>query len=149
MECAESHWPPLDLKLTHYPGHSQDYLYFGVPLRGEFEVECELTSFGWREIQPVYSCLGVGAHHELGPELVLAAVRVRHPHARHPVAVAGQTRHGPAEHQLDEPVLIELRHRKRRNIFWWVQHPTAAAPGSSRTARQSSRTETVVSTCPS
>jgi hypothetical protein len=59
-------WLPSDLKLTHYPGHTLDYLYFGVPLRGEFEVECELTSFGWREIQPVYSCLGIGAQHELG-----------------------------------------------------------------------------------
>jgi tetratricopeptide (TPR) repeat protein len=61
----QAQWLLSDVKLTHYPGHTQDYLYFGVPLRGEFEVECELTSFGWREIQPVYSCLGIGAQHEL------------------------------------------------------------------------------------
>src|SRR5262249_52787663 len=52
-------WPTAhcalqDGALIHYPGHSHDYAYFAVPLRGEFEVSCELTSFGWREAQVGY-----------------------------------------------------------------------------------------------
>lgn len=28
--------------------HDEDYLYFRSPLRGDFQVECDVTSFGWR-----------------------------------------------------------------------------------------------------
>jgi len=28
--------------------HNEDYLYYNIPLRGNFEVECDVTSFGWR-----------------------------------------------------------------------------------------------------
>lgn len=29
--------------------HDEDYLYYRIPLRGEFEVECDVNSFGWRD----------------------------------------------------------------------------------------------------
>jgi hypothetical protein len=29
--------------------HTEDYLYYRIPLRGDFEVECDVTSFGWRD----------------------------------------------------------------------------------------------------
>jgi tetratricopeptide (TPR) repeat protein len=32
--------------IQHAPGHWQDFLYLGVPLRGNFEVSCELTAWG-------------------------------------------------------------------------------------------------------
>jgi hypothetical protein len=48
------HWTAQKGALTHYPGHGNDQAYFAVPLRGDFEIECELTSFGYRESQLVY-----------------------------------------------------------------------------------------------
>jgi hypothetical protein len=29
--------------------HTEDYLYFRIPLRGDYEVECDVTSFNWRD----------------------------------------------------------------------------------------------------
>ncbi|MFG0331824.1 MAG: DUF1583 domain-containing protein [Maioricimonas sp. JB049] len=45
-------------------GHDDDYLYFGIPLRGNYQVECDVTDFDWKEchllvagtwIAPVYT----------------------------------------------------------------------------------------------
>jgi tetratricopeptide (TPR) repeat protein len=44
---------------THQSGHRRDHLYLASPLRGNFEVECELTSFDWRETQLSYGALTV------------------------------------------------------------------------------------------
>ena len=33
----------------HYPGHAHDYMYFAVPLRGNFDFSCELSRLGRRE----------------------------------------------------------------------------------------------------
>lgn len=38
---------------VHGPGFDEDYLYFDVPLIGDFQVDCELTSFDYREM-----CIG-------------------------------------------------------------------------------------------
>jgi hypothetical protein len=43
--------------VRHYPGRAQDYLYLRMPLRGDFEVNCELTTFGWREAHLGYGGL--------------------------------------------------------------------------------------------
>src|SRR5262249_35863204 len=59
-----AHWVVQDGTLTHYPGHLSDFLYFGVPLRGDFEVECELTSFGWRESHVMYRTQWINLHWE-------------------------------------------------------------------------------------
>ncbi len=48
-------WSVRDGEAKHYPGHLHDYLYFNVPLRGDFEVECDLTSFNYREARLGYS----------------------------------------------------------------------------------------------
>jgi hypothetical protein len=60
-----AHWTLQDGGLIHYPGHNHDYAYFAVPLRGEFEVSCELTSFGWREAQLGYGARSFLLNHEL------------------------------------------------------------------------------------
>ena len=39
---------------THHCGHEEDLLYYSVPLHGDFTVECEMTSFGWREVRFLY-----------------------------------------------------------------------------------------------
>jgi hypothetical protein len=54
------HWGVADREVHHYCGHERDYLYFNVPLRGNFEVNCQLTSFGWRESQLSYAGTFVG-----------------------------------------------------------------------------------------
>jgi hypothetical protein len=43
------HWDVRDGVVRHYPGHENDFFYLRVPLRGDFEVSAELTTFGWRE----------------------------------------------------------------------------------------------------
>jgi hypothetical protein len=44
---------------THHPGHRYDHLYLTSPLRGNFTVECELSSFDWRETQLSYAAMAV------------------------------------------------------------------------------------------
>ncbi len=45
-------------------GHSNDFLYLPIPLTGNFDVECEVTAFNYREIALAYA--GVyAAHHWL------------------------------------------------------------------------------------
>ncbi|HEV3167614.1 MAG TPA: DUF1583 domain-containing protein, partial [Isosphaeraceae bacterium] len=51
-------WSSRDGELHHYPGHEHDYVYLRTPLRGDFELSCEL--FGWREVQLSYGCLLLG-----------------------------------------------------------------------------------------
>src|SRR5262249_25193437 len=46
-------------------GHDRDFLYFQSPLRGNFEVNAELTSFGWREGRITYAGAMVGVVYEL------------------------------------------------------------------------------------
>jgi tetratricopeptide (TPR) repeat protein len=53
----QAHWNYHDGTWTHYSGHGNDYLYLNVPIRGNFEVNCELSSFGWRETRLSYGGL--------------------------------------------------------------------------------------------
>lgn len=57
LGAPRTHWYVGDGIVQHYPGHSQDCLYLRTPLAGDFEVSCELTSFGWREAQLAYGGL--------------------------------------------------------------------------------------------
>lgn len=54
------HWSIANGEALHYPGHHFDYLYFNSPLRGNFELNCELSAFGWREGRISYAGLHVG-----------------------------------------------------------------------------------------
>jgi tetratricopeptide (TPR) repeat protein len=49
------HWTCRDGAVTHYPGHADDAFYFRVPLRGNFEVRCELTCSGRRQASLAYA----------------------------------------------------------------------------------------------
>ncbi|HVC99333.1 MAG TPA: DUF1583 domain-containing protein, partial [Pirellulales bacterium] len=51
-------WNFHDGKLNHFGGREHDFLYFRVPLRGDFEVNAKLS--GWREIQVAYAGVLVG-----------------------------------------------------------------------------------------
>jgi tetratricopeptide (TPR) repeat protein len=59
------HWTLHDHEAKHYPGHQFDSLYYNVPLRGDFEVNCELTSFNWREGRISYAGLTVALQYDL------------------------------------------------------------------------------------
>ena len=59
------HWSRGNGEIGHDPGHEQDLLYLNVPLRGDFQLDCELTSAPGREIQVVYGGLAVGPKADL------------------------------------------------------------------------------------
>jgi tetratricopeptide (TPR) repeat protein len=54
------HWSARDGVWTHSPGHERDCLYFHVPLRGDFDLACEVSAALGREVQLVYGTIGVG-----------------------------------------------------------------------------------------
>jgi hypothetical protein len=54
------HWSVAGHEVHHYCGHDHDYLYFQSPLRGNFEINCQLTRLGWRESQISYGGTFVG-----------------------------------------------------------------------------------------
>jgi len=58
-------WTMKDGQINHYPGHENDFFYLSIPLRGEFQFDCELTSFDWREIRVSYGGLTVGLKYDL------------------------------------------------------------------------------------
>ena len=58
-------WTSRDRELTHYTGHVRDLLYLSVPLTGEFQLDCELTSSPGREIQVGYGGLAIGPKADL------------------------------------------------------------------------------------
>jgi hypothetical protein len=45
-----SRWELLSRgSVENFASHDDDYLFYRIPLRGNFEVECDLTALGWRE----------------------------------------------------------------------------------------------------
>jgi len=59
------HWSVRDNQLTHYPGHDRDLLYLAVPLRGEFQLDCETSSLPGEFIRVAYGGLAVGPKQDL------------------------------------------------------------------------------------
>jgi hypothetical protein len=55
MGFPHPHWRIANGDVRHFAGHDHDYLYFNRPLRGNFEVNCQLTTFGWREAGLTYA----------------------------------------------------------------------------------------------
>lgn len=47
LPCAA--WRTQPGLAENLASHDEDYLYYQIPLRGEFEVECDVNSFGWRD----------------------------------------------------------------------------------------------------
>ena len=47
-------WVLRDGAVVHFPGHGDDFLIFDSPLRGDFDVACELTLDGWEEMYVRY-----------------------------------------------------------------------------------------------
>lgn len=51
--------------IVHLPGHAHDYLYLSTPLAGDFQVDCELTSFDFREARITFGGLGMSPRYDL------------------------------------------------------------------------------------
>ena len=47
--CPPAAWKIAPGDVENISSHDEDYLYFPIPLRGDFEVECDVTGFGWRD----------------------------------------------------------------------------------------------------
>jgi hypothetical protein len=72
-----SHWVmSAPATIENFASHHDDYLFFRIPLRGNYEVECDVTAFGFREanlwvagrwVGPVYTYrhVDVGTFHDL------------------------------------------------------------------------------------
>lgn len=44
-----THWHLARGTVESVAGHDEDYLYYHIPLRGHFELECDISSFNWRD----------------------------------------------------------------------------------------------------
>ena len=58
------HWSIRDKTFVHRPGHRDDYLMLKTPLRGDFEVTCELRVSGWAEAQIRYGGYSFVLNHD-------------------------------------------------------------------------------------
>jgi len=78
--CPVSKWDYQPGFVENVASHDEDYLYFRVPLRGNFEVECDVTGFGWQDshlmfgglwVAPVYTHAGydLGNFHSTRPRV--------------------------------------------------------------------------------
>ena len=47
-----SQWVQASGRVTNTVSHGDDYLYFAIPMRGTFPVECDLSAFNWSEVRP-------------------------------------------------------------------------------------------------
>ena len=58
-------WIRRGADIVHLPGHAHDYLYLATPLAGDFQVDCELTSFDFREARVTFGGLGISPRYDL------------------------------------------------------------------------------------
>ncbi len=45
----EARWKISQGRVRNLASHDEDYLYYRIPLRGDFQVECEVTLDGWQQ----------------------------------------------------------------------------------------------------
>jgi hypothetical protein len=58
-------WTHRDGQFTHHPGHDDDMMYLRAPLRGDFQIDCELSTFNWRECRVNYGGMTIGLKYDL------------------------------------------------------------------------------------
>jgi hypothetical protein len=58
------HWSFQNGVVTHYPGHNEDYLILRTPLKGDFEVACDLRVQGWAEGHVRYGAFQFDLNHD-------------------------------------------------------------------------------------
>ncbi|MFG0331822.1 MAG: DUF1583 domain-containing protein [Maioricimonas sp. JB049] len=55
----QARWIPYEDHHLHLPGHDEDYLFYRLPLRGDFEVQCDLRAHGTTQFLAAGTALGV------------------------------------------------------------------------------------------
>lgn len=59
-----AHWQLMDQTVVNLSSHGEEYLMFGVPLRGNYVFECECSGFGYRNCHPSVAGTWIApAHH--------------------------------------------------------------------------------------
>ena len=58
-------WTRREGAFHHAPGHHVDLLFLATPLRGDFEITCDLTSFHWREARLSHGGTSIGLNWSL------------------------------------------------------------------------------------
>jgi tetratricopeptide (TPR) repeat protein len=58
------HWYYKDGLVAHLPGHNDDYLILRTPLRGDFELTCDLRVQGWAEAHVRYGACQFDLNHD-------------------------------------------------------------------------------------
>ena len=59
-----AHWTRIPNGVIHLAGNERDYLYYRIPLRGNFQIDCNLTAFGRRESRVLYADKWVGINYK-------------------------------------------------------------------------------------
>jgi len=88
MGYPAAQWGQYEGNIAHTSSHDHDYLYYAVPLTGNFAVDADLTTFGYKDIH-----LSFG-NHWAGPAYDLKSCQV------------GDFRYDRPPQQLDPPVSI-------------------------------------------
>lgn len=55
-----AHWEPIPSGYIKFAGHEDDFLYYRIPLLGDFQVEADVSAFDWRETRIMYGSKWVG-----------------------------------------------------------------------------------------
>jgi len=58
-------WSLQDGQVSHVTSHDHDYLYYRIPLAGDFDVEADLTTFNYRDIQLAVGGVFAGPGYDL------------------------------------------------------------------------------------
>ncbi len=77
-----AHWSLSDRTVENLASHDEEFLLFGIPLRGNFMLECECTGFGYMDCHPMFTgkwlapvyhheTVSVGNLREMQPDIVL------------------------------------------------------------------------------
>lgn len=79
--CPVAEWKLESGQVENLSSHDEDYLYFAVPLRGDFEVECDITAFGWRTSELFFGGEWIGLQYDLETFIVgdLRSRELRYP----------------------------------------------------------------------
>jgi len=65
LGLPEAQWVRTPAGYRHLVGHEDDFLYFRTPLADDFEMECEVSGFGYRECQVMYAGRRVSLNYQL------------------------------------------------------------------------------------
>jgi hypothetical protein len=76
-----SHWQLSGRRLDHQVGHAQDFMYFQIPLRGDFQIECDTSALAWAKTHSMMAGTWFGPFWRRG-RYESGTIRGENPHGR-------------------------------------------------------------------